>query len=208
MKPLNRQNGQLLVEILIALALFAAISLIIGQSLASGLLAEREGHEKDLARSIASADIERVRAKADNEWSMLVPFVDTGSTTIASDGAIYSGASTTIADGITFTKTFTITSLARDISATSGDMLLVGVATSSNIVNDRGSLLVRSYVSWGQKPGVVIDTIISRWRNIVCGQNDWSATSTSLRDCEVERAGIASTSHMEVGKELKLCLGC
>lgn len=210
-KNFNKEKGSLLVEILIALALFAGISLIIGESLSTGFIAESDTHTREIARRIAEEEVARVRSSADISWGTLASLSEGVSYSMDQRGVVASGTATSTTDGLSFGYGFTIKQAPRDISALSGDALLPNASSSasSTVVRDRGSLLVHVTVTAGTMSPIIVDTLLSRWRNVVCGQSDWSASATvSVRDCTSELAGASAKTNIQTGQTLQLCNGC
>lgn len=203
-----KQKGSLLVEILIALALFAGVALIIGQSLSTGFIAESDTHMREAARRIAEEEVSRLRSISDTSWSSLAGLPEGINYSINSSGVIASGTAVSIVDGLTFNYGFTVRRAPRDISGQYGDTLLP-TSNASGTALDRGSLLARVTVTAGLLSPIVVDTLLSRWRNVVCGQSDWSATATvSVRDCASEVAGASAKTNIQTGPTLQLCNGC
>lgn len=204
-----KQKGSLLVEILIALALFAGVALIIGQSLSAGFVAESDTHTREAARRIAEGEVSRLRSASDTSWNSLSGLTEGVNYSINSSGVIASGTAVSVVDGLTFNYGFTVRRAPRDIGGQYGDTLLPTSNASGTVALDRGSLLARVTVTAGILSPIVIDTLLSRWRNVVCGQSDWSATTTlSVRDCASEVAGASAKTNIQTGPTLQLCNGC
>lgn len=206
--PMQREGGVLLVEVLIALALFLAISTIIAQALSVGFVSEKASRSRAIATAALEESLTRVRASSEEHWDNIASLprnTPYHMSTIAGHFIAASGTGPVLIDGTTYTLSFMVRDVARVMGGTTTPLALV--ATSSTQL-DPGSLLIDGVVNWGSGDSLTLQSVMTRWRNIVCGQTSWDTSGSSTQSCESASVSLGSKNNIQVGDQLLLCSGC
>lgn len=206
--PKARQGGVLLIEVLIALALFLAISTIIAQALSVGFAGEKTSRSRTLAMTSLNELLTQVRASSEEHWDNIAALVKGAPYSINVIGGhlvVATGSSPVVIDGVTYQRSFSVQAASRTAEGASSQL---AIATSAPGRTDQGSLVVDGQISWGTQDMLTLRTIITRWRNIVCGQTSWSATSTNPAACTTANIALPGKANIQAGDTLTLCSGC
>ena len=204
----NKKRGVLLLEVLVALALFFAIAAIIAQALAAGFASEKISRTRAIGIAALEEMFAQVRAAQEAHWDTIgglkrgVPY-----SISQHNGAfiIATGSASIVVDGIPYALSFVLSDSNRALNATNTPLALV--ATSSSLV-DKSSLIVDGAVSWASGGALSLRTVLTRWRNVVCGQTSWSGAATSAALCEATNVGLQNAKNIQAGNSLMLCNGC
>ncbi len=202
------QRGVLLIEVLLSLALFLAISTIIAQALSAGFVSEKTSRMRTVASSAIEEMLTRVRAASEESWGSIAQLqrnTPYAMTLTANHYVPSIGTSTVVIDGTSYALSFTVQDASRTIAATTTPLALT--ATSSSVI-DSGSLLITANAMWGTGESLVVSTVLTRWRNIVCGQTGWSLVGSSTVGCETPNILLGTHKNIQVGDKLQLCTGC
>src|SRR5256885_8235133 len=110
------QNGFSILEVIIAVAIFVTFAVGSVVALISGLNTNRLGSEVTIANQYTAEGLEAARSIKNQSWSTLITKSDAGNTGVAVSGGVwgFSGTSNTLASDTRFTRTISITSVARD----------------------------------------------------------------------------------------------
>ncbi len=170
---IKNSRGQALIEILIGLAVGA---ILIGGATAAVVAILRSNLESknfQAASSLSQELLDEVKTLAEADWHNIYN-LSKGSGTqyyMAASGtvfAVFSGTTTTTVGNITYTKFFSIENVGRDASST---------IVASGGTDDPSTQKITSHAQWlsaGQTSEVPITVYLTRWRNTISRQTDWS----------------------------------
>jgi type II secretory pathway pseudopilin PulG len=199
----------LLLEVLIAIALFLAVSTIIAQALFAGFSGGRNAQVKTAMSGVAAGQIAMARALADEHWDNIgglsrnTPYHITSS---SSGFAIAPGIKEGVADGFPYAVSFQIADGVREVSSSTAALSLDQKLAPRS---DSGTLLVTCVASSSGVEPITMTAALTRWRNVVCGQGGWIASSSNQAvPCETGNINLGAKSNIETGDQLKLCNGC
>ncbi|MBI5411647.1 hypothetical protein HZA43_00545 [Candidatus Peregrinibacteria bacterium] len=184
-------RGQLLVEIIVAVAAFAIVGALAGQMIFVGLKGNKTAGDRDLAAGLMLETFEAVRGASDENWQNLFGLAE-GTTQYhpeQSSGkwSLIAGSEVATTSTIAFTRYFTVQNVCRDDSTRvpTGITDSGGVATTcttSGGSNDPSTQQVSVAVSWAND-SISASEYVSRWRNKVCGHTQWTGGSTGVKTC-------------------------
>lgn len=206
-KQLNK--GSLLIEVLVSIALFMAISTIIAQAIFASFYGNKESKNKIILNSLLTEQLVKIRALSDEHWDNIGSLIRNTKYYIYETDvgfAVATGTFSSTKDDLPYSIYFEIEDSKRGQNASSSLMLST---TTNPTIPDPSSLIITSAGVIGNSPAVYIRSVITRWRNIICSQKDWSATNSSgVLPCETENIGYLQKNNVELGDTLKLCNGC
>lgn len=207
---LASEKGALLLEILIVTAILVVILSFSAQLFLTSARSNKSTKESDVAQGLADETLEAVRGVAGENWLTIYNPPDTTGTPDTSKGAskkyhpvqqatkwaIATSSENINVDGLTFTRYFTIDNVNRD----SGGNI---VATGGS--DDPSTQKITIYVTWPNGTPITTSEYITRWRNKVCVQSDWSGGATSgTSTCSTNVYGSVSNIDASTAGSLKL----
>lgn len=207
-RPLQTKGGVLLVEVLIALSLFLAVATIVAQALSVAFVSEKASRSRALATSVLEELLTEVRASSEEHWDNIAALSRGSPYSMNMSGGHFvavAGTSSVIIDGIPYARSFALFDAQRAINTLATPLAVV--ATSSMRI-DNGSLNVIGTVTWGAGDTLTLSTILTRWRNVVCGQTSWSTTGSSTVNCDTTNVSMGGRTNIQTGNKLMLCSGC
>lgn len=206
--PCSVQRGALLLELLVVVAILAAILSVGSQAVFVSMQSGKISGERDAALGLASEAIEAARAVADEKWQNVYnltkgtahyyPLLVSGKWTLAA------GDETIALNTASYTRFVVVENVCRhDITREVSGVSPCGLGNS----DDPSTQRITATVSWVNAEPVVVSTYAFRWRNKVCAQTDWSGGAGSgARNCpdttyeSISPAGTVKTT----GGQLKL----
>ncbi len=203
---LEGRSGQLLMEVLLAIAAAAILSTIAAQMIIVSLRSNQSAGERDIATGLAQETLEGVRSTGEENWLNLYNLTKGTSTNYYAQQAsgkwsIATGTETVTLNGIGFTRYFTIQNVSRSTSTRGID----SVYNSTN--DDPSTQQLQVTVNWRNGGLVVSDAAyISRWRNKACSQTSWT-TGGSSGGKTCPDTTYSSSSNITTGTTLQLCSG-
>ncbi|MBU2542735.1 prepilin-type N-terminal cleavage/methylation domain-containing protein, partial [Patescibacteria group bacterium] len=160
-------KGQSLLEVIVAMAIFALISAAMVSLSLGGLSALEQGGEQTQAEALAQEGVEAVRAIRDSAWNKLV--YATSSVSINGSEWEFTGEDTTETIG-QYTRTISFADVCRDLSD--------DIVDCPGSYTDLHSKKVTVIVDWEIRPGVNNSvqkiTYLTNWDSINWIQTDWS----------------------------------
>ncbi|MEK7453100.1 MAG: hypothetical protein AAB614_02585, partial [Patescibacteria group bacterium] len=164
------QSGQSILEVIVAMAIFALISSAIISMVLGSFIGLIQGGEQTQAEALAQEGVEAVKAIYDESWNGLT--YATSSVSISGGKWIFDGEGTTETIG-QFTRTISFANVCRD--ATDKIVACPGIYT------DLHSKEVRSSVKWDTRDNVSNTVFrlayITNWDSRELTQSDWSGGS-------------------------------
>jgi len=187
MKIFARKEAYLLLEILVVIGVVAIIVPLIAQIIVSSLNANKWSMENKIAVGLADETFKAAEGSSFEKWQNVYSKLK-GSTnhyfTINSAGAwiINSGDETLTVNGLSYTRYFYITNVCRDNTSKSIIMdLSVPPCTSGNS-DDPSTQKITVTVTW-RNGTLSKDYFLTRWRNQVCNQTNWSGIGSGPVTC-------------------------
>ena len=197
-------KGALLIEVLLAVAIFGALGAIAAQALVVSYRGNEAATEKGAAAQLMAETVRAVRAASDESWQQLYgltkdtahyhPELQNGKWVIvAGDEALTLGSAQYI-------RYFTVSNVSRDPTTRSIESTYVSA-------NDDPSTQKVTVVVTASTTGALSTTAyLMRWRNQVCDQEAWTTGgSTGTHTCPDTTYG--TVSNITPGETLQLCSG-
>jgi len=193
---LRDQQGQLLLEMLLLIGVIVMVGGLVSQITYASLTANKSSSLTSVAEGLADEEFAGVTAATYAKWHDLYNLTKSSSShynvsQVAGAWQINSGDETLSLNGTMFTRYFYISNVCRDdatkaIVATSG----VPPCTAGNS-DDPSTQKVTVYVTWNGG-SVSKSEYLTRWRNLLCQQSSWSATSSATSTCSGTDYGSGS----------------
>lgn len=176
-----QQRGALLLEILVVTAILGVILSLGSQMVFVSLKSNKTAGDRDVAVGLLNETIEAVRAIGDERWQTLYALLHNGTHyyPVSSGGKwmVSAGGSdeTVVANGINYTRYFTIENVSRCNDATRTIASSTTCTPSNtNYSDDPSTQKIIVSVSWSGSEPITQTEYLLRWRNKVCPQTDWS----------------------------------
>lgn len=182
---MHTQRGSLLIEVLIVISVLAIILSLGAQASLVGLSATKLAGDKDVALNLMNETFEAVNSASDEKWQNVYSLSKTSTNphyATSSTGTWNinnAGNEVITVNGVAYTRYFYVDNVSRDAARS-----IENVYNSAN--DDPSTQKVTVTVLWGNANGNVLSTnqYISRWRNKVCIQTDWSGgAATGVKTC-------------------------
>lgn len=204
MQHRTEEKGALLIEILVAVTVFAAIAAIGAQAMIVSLKSNQLAAEKGAGAQLLAEMVRGVRSASDESWQNMYgltkdsahyyPVVQGGKWVILSgDEVITSGTSI-------FSRYFTVSNVSRDPTTHA-------IETTYNAGrDDPATQRVTAIVTASTTGSLSASVYLSRWRNQVCDQTSWSSSGSSgVKACP--DTTYVNTTNITAGNDLQLCSG-
>lgn len=203
----SNNRGSLLLEILVVIGILAVIVSFGSQFFLSSARSNQSTRMKNAAVGLAEETFEAVRGISTENWvTMYQPPNGTGDPVTAKGAGnhyritatgtkwiIESGEETVNLDGINFTRYFTIDNISRDAVGRN----IEAVYNSAN--DDPSTQKITVVVSWAGDEPLTMTQFLTRWRNKVCDQTNWSGGVVSgTTTCATTGYGAIDTN-IDVG---------
>jgi len=160
-------RGQSIIELILAMAIFALMAATIAVFVLGGFDALRQGGEHTIARFLAQEGIEAIRSIRDGAWNSLAYTQSAVSTTAGEWTFVGEGTDETIGQ---YTRTITLSDVCRD--------RFDDIAVCPASYTDYHSKQASSVVEWEIRPGITNSveqtTYLTNWSSKVWTQTDWS----------------------------------
>ncbi|MDP3052843.1 MAG: prepilin-type N-terminal cleavage/methylation domain-containing protein [bacterium] len=170
---IKNNKGQALIEILVGLAVGAILIGGATAAIVAILRSNLESKNFQAASSLSQELLDDAKTMAEADWHNIYN-LSKGSGTqyyVAASGtvlAVFSGTTTTLVGNITYTKFFSIEDVGRDSSNT---------IVASGGTDDPSTQKITSHAQWpsaGKTSDVPLIVYLTRWRNIISQQTNWS----------------------------------
>jgi type II secretory pathway pseudopilin PulG len=184
---IKKQEGQLLLEILIVIGVTAVIVGLSAQFIYLSLRGNKSANEKNAALGLMEETLEAVRDVSSEKWVTILNLTH-GATNYypqqsAGKWVLTSGSENIALNGLTFTRYFNVRHVCRNSGAITGISDTDGTATtcvSSTGSYDPSTEKITTTISWpNANPLVINEYLAGRWRNLVCKNTDWSTADPS-----------------------------
>lgn len=208
-KRIKYNRGSLLIEVLVSIALFMAISTIITQAMFASFYSGKESKNKITINNLLTEQLVKIRAISSENWNNIGGLTRNTNYYIDSQvGAfsVFPGTASGTINDLAYNIFFQVSDGARIVTGATSSM---SYESSSSTKADPATLIITSTGIYGSSSPIIIKSTITRWRNIICSQSDWGATSSSATiPCETTLVGGSQKVNIAAGSELKLCNGC
>jgi len=198
-----KQSGQLLLEVLIAIAAVVLMVVIGSQLILTSQRNNVSAGHKDVALKLAEGALEAISANAVENWESIYG-ANKGAGNLyhpaESSGrwSLNSGTDAVVVNGITFTTSVYVENVNRD---SSGNIVLSGGS------EDPSTQKIVSVVSWGSGESITSVKYVSRYAEKSCVQTDWSGGSGgSLSTCPTTSFDVQDTIDTSVNGSIKLLI--
>lgn len=189
----NSQKGQLLLEVLVAIAVVAVIVGVGSQVVFVSMKSNKAAGEKNSSQGLSVETFEAVQSAASEKWQNLYNLNKDGTNyyPTSTDGkwAIATGAESIVISGMTYSRSFTVQNVCRDDSTRSitGITDSNGSSTTACTVSggspDNSTQKINVSISWPDAEPFSYSQYMSRWRNKVCVQTTWSSQGSGAAAC-------------------------
>ena len=212
----NKESGQLLLEILVAISVLAVIVAAGSQLIYVGMVGNKSASEKNVAQGLSVESIEAVQNAAFEKWQDIYNLTK-GSTDYypqQSNGkwAIAAGSESVVINDIAYTRSFTIQNVCRDNTTrnitdiTDSNGSSTTACTLAGGSPDPSTQKINVSISWPDAEPFTHSEYVTRWRNKVCLQTNWGGGAGSgTTTCPASVYG--SKSNITAGTDLQLCSG-
>lgn len=167
---LEFRSGQSLIEVLIAIAIGALMVVAAGAIIAPALRVNTQTSQAQVGSSLAKALLDNVRVWAEGDWHNISNLATTSLNTYYlntsnSPFTASTGTESVVVSTTTYNRYFYVDDVNRDAS---------GYITSSGGSVDPSTKRVTVAYSWPQSATYTISDYLTRYRNNVFVQTDWS----------------------------------
>ncbi|MEI7498449.1 MAG: hypothetical protein WCK11_04155 [Candidatus Falkowbacteria bacterium] len=212
MKPpyhilLSRPSGQLLLEVLLVVGIAAAVSGMIGTMTYSGLQSGKTMTEASTARWLANKFSDGLSAVAYSRWQNISSVTKGSSSPLHLDEIdgvwqLAMGTATTTINNIEYAGSIIVEDVCRDDATNKQIVVQSGVPPCGAEQHlDPSTEKVTIEVAWLNGSQRVVK-YLTRWRNKVCEQTSWTATSSATSTCPVST--FDTTNSLEASSSLML----
>ena len=181
MKLLSNNQGQLLIEVLLAITALVIIVALSAQIFVVSSQSAKLSSEKNAAQGLVEETLEVLRGIQTEKWHEIYKPPDgTGNPMTAKGSAnhyhpVISGTKWTVASGdevvtvnnTDYTRYFYIDNVSRDVATRN----IESIYNASN--DDPSTQKITATVTWGDGQELSTSQYIMRWRNITCNQTSW-----------------------------------
>lgn len=177
-------SGQILLEVLVAMAIAAAVAVLGSQLIYISLAGNKIAGDNNVASGLVEETLEAAQAAATGNW-LDIYSLSHGSTQyyLQNSGGkwtLSAGAENIPLNHASYSRYFTVQNVCRDISTRA----IVGVSDNggsdlacNNISGSRldpSTQKITAFVAWPGAATVSDTEYFTRWRNMVCAGTDWS----------------------------------
>lgn len=213
----NNRSGQLLIEIIIAVAAGVGLLALGSQLVYVGLRSNQSTGAENTALGLAEETLTAVESIVTEKWQNI--YLLTKSDTASPYYPQKSGGKWIVATGTeavsinndSYARSFTVQNICRSTSTRNitgiTDTSGAGTTcTTSGGEFDPATEQITVTVVTTSTPSTVIKGFVSRWRNKTCAQGSWMSTSTATGTCPVTT--YSSKTNINATTTLTICSGC
>jgi hypothetical protein len=202
-------SGQILLEVLIAMAVAAAVAVLGSQLVLISLEGNKIAGDNNIASGLAEETLEGAKATAVENW-LNIYLLNHGSTQYypqKSSGkwVLVAGAENISLNHSMYNRYFILQNVCRDISthditglSDSGGSTVTCAGISGSRI-DPSTQKITAYVSWLGAATVSDTEYLTRWRNMVCASTDWTGGKNYPTDNVFTCSGSVNTYYNDDG---------
>lgn len=205
-------RGQLLLEILLAVAALAIVGILGSQLLFLSLRSNKSAAEKNVGLGIAEETFETARVVAGESWQNLYGLTKYSESYYpqksAGEWIFTTGTENVIINDTIYTRYFTAQNVCRDTSTKSVRGVTDQNGTSITCAESGGSFdpstqKINVKVTWPNADVLSFGEYFTRWQNNVCLQTSWQTSGSSgPKNCP--DTSYESASNLTVGSTLQI----
>ncbi|MEW6617531.1 MAG: hypothetical protein AB1333_03905 [Patescibacteria group bacterium] len=211
----RNQSGQLLLELLVAVAAAAIIVTLGAQTTYVSIRGNKVAGDKNIALGLAQETLTAVDGVATEKWQNVYDLTKGSAQyyTATSSGkwVIASGTQDYILNNVIYTRSFTIQNVCRSTSTraitgitdTSGGATTCSTNTGSH---DPSTQKINITISWPEADPLTESAYITRWRNKVFTQTQWSTMSEGPATSSASLF-YSTTTNVTGTSSLQICSG-
>lgn len=173
---MNRQNGQLLLEILIAVVVVVAIAALGSQLVLVGQRSNKITGDKDTALKLVEENFEAVRSIATEDWISIYE-ANKGSANLyypeqqSGKWILIVGSMPVTINDVDYTRSFYIENVCRSVSRN----ITTTTPCTGDDAEDPSTQKITASVSWAGGDTVSGSEYVTRWRSKGCLQTNWTS---------------------------------
>lgn len=197
-EKIKKENGQSLVEVLVALAVGAILVGAAAFAIAATLRSSANRERSQAASTLAEGLLNTVHAIARANWSniyeatKLTPYFATSTNGTLT---IQAGSETVVLNNFSYTRHFLIEDVCRESGVASAI-----TSCGSGGIGDPSTQKITAYVAWSAVSGassLEIERYITRWQNASFVQSDWSGGDGELGPFDVPGDVYATSTDID-----------
>jgi len=199
------KKGQALVEILIGLFVAGILITSATAAVVAVLRSNVESKNFQIASSLSQQLADGVKTVAEADWHNIYS-KSKGSNTqyfVAASGtqlAIIAGTTTTVVGNISYTQFFSV----ENVNRLNGD-----ISAEPTSVEDPSTQKIVSHAQWtegSQTPQAALTVYLTRWRNSVSQQNNWSGGSVQQEPVKDFGKNFSSSTGIDYSSSSSICI--
>ncbi|MDD4901639.1 MAG: hypothetical protein PHE24_00720 [Patescibacteria group bacterium] len=185
-------SGQILLEVLVAMAIAAVVVVLGSQLIYVSLAGNKISEDIDVAFGLGEETFVAAQAAATENWNNLYSLAHDGTKYYPQQSAekwsLALGTENIPLNFAVYSRYFTVQNVCRDIYSRA----IVGISDSGGSAvtcdNFPGSRMdpstqrINVSVNWANAPVVSVSDYLTRWRNKVCASTNWSGGKTAPAD--------------------------
>lgn len=196
-------RGQALIEILIGLSI---VGILVGAATAAVIVTLRSNLESknfQTASALSQKILDDVKTVAEGDWHDIYNLTTSTQYFVAASGTafvILPGTATTTVSNITYTQFFFKENVNRD---TPGNIVASGGA------EDPSTQKIISHTQWlsaGQTSEAALTVYLTRWRNLISQQTDWSGGLGQEGPISEFNQKFASSTGINYSSSSQICI--
>jgi hypothetical protein len=190
---INNNSGQILLEVLVAMAIAAAVVVLGSQLVYVSLLGNKNSEDINIAFGLGGETLTAINAVATENWNNIYSLTHGSSQYYpqksAGKWALAAGAENISLNLVAYSRFFTVQNVCRNITtrAIAGISDSDGSATTCNDLSgsslDPSTQKVNIFVTLTGAPVASVSAYLTRWRNKTCLQTSWSSAGGGVYDC-------------------------
>lgn len=213
-KKTAEESGQLLLEVLVAIAAAVIIVAMGSQMVYVSLKSGDSAGKKNIALGLNGETFEAVRNSAVEKWQNLYNLNKDGAnyypTSTVGKWAVATGTENIVINDVVYTRFFIVQNVCRDdltrnitgITDSNGSSTTACVISGGN--PDPSTQKVKVTVSWPNADPVDSSEYVARWRNKACFQTAWSGAGSGTTTCPITTYGSQTNIDFGTAGSLKI----
>ncbi len=205
-------GGQLLIEMLIVISVAVIIISAAAQLIYVSSRSNKSSGEINVALGLSEETFEAVRGVSTEKWQNI--YNRTGAAyyprQLSGKWSVATGTEAVAISELAYNRSFAIQNVCRLDDATRA---ITGITDSDGSTatcvtsggsHDPSTQKITVTVSWPEADPIVSAEYITRWRNKVCVQSDWTGQSSVTSSCPTSLYGEPAPSNITTGSNLQL----
>jgi len=208
MKNNIQKNGSLLLELLIVIGVMAIIIPLVAQIIVSSLSMNKWTMENKVALNLIDEELKAVDGVSFEKWQNIDSQIKLVSahyytTSVGGTWSLSLGDESLTTNNLNYKRYFTISDVCRDDTTNSIIMATSTPPCTTGNSNDPSTKKITVTVSW-QNGTISKDYYLTRWRNKICAQTNWSGIGSGPVSCSSSVYESATSIDVSSTTSLKL----